>query len=79
MQDRAPCNTAQWLQDSEVKYIRDWLGNSLDPNPIENLWMIMKLSLRQPVTPQAEGCHPGSVGFSFTRSTLKKNLPIPEL
>lgn len=37
MQDGAPCHTAKsvlkWLTDCNVKFIRDWLGNSPDFNP----------------------------------------------
>ena len=41
MQDGAPAHTAklikEWFEFVGVDYIRDWLGNSLDFNPIENL------------------------------------------
>lgn len=50
MQDGAPCHTAKsvqkWLCDSDVKYFKDWPGNSPDLNPIENLWSIIKSKLR---------------------------------
>lgn len=50
-QDGAPCHTArpvkQWLSDCAVDYIEDWPGNSLDLNPIEILWRIVKSKLRE--------------------------------
>ncbi|XP_068208689.1 ceramide transfer protein-like [Palaemon carinicauda] len=43
-QDGAPCHTAKkvkkWLENSEVDFITDWLGQSPDILPIENLWAI---------------------------------------
>ena len=51
IQDGAPCHTAsvvrQWLQDCQIQYIEDWLGNSPDLNPMEKIWAIIKLELRQ--------------------------------
>ena len=45
MQDGAPCHTAKsikaWLAASEVPVL-DWVGNSPDCNPIENLWRGLK-------------------------------------
>ena len=45
MQDGAPCHTAKsikaWLSDSEVPVL-DWVGQSCDCNPIENLWRGLK-------------------------------------
>ncbi|KAG0725911.1 Transposable element Tcb2 transposase [Chionoecetes opilio] len=49
-QDGAPAHTAksvtQWLDDCMVPFIKDWPGNSLDLNPIENLWHIGKKDLQ---------------------------------
>ena len=45
MHDSAPCHKAKsvknFLQEKKVD-ILDWPGNSPDPNPIENLWHVMK-------------------------------------
>ena len=45
MQDGAPCHTAKsikaWLSDSGVPVL-DWVGQSCDCNPIENLWRGLK-------------------------------------
>ena len=45
MQDGAPCHTAKsikaWLAASDVPVL-DWVGNSPDCNPIENLWRGLK-------------------------------------
>ena len=45
MQDGAPCHTARsitaWLKDSKVPVL-DWVGQSCDLNPIENLWRELK-------------------------------------
>ena len=41
MQDGAPCHTArsikQWFTEQDVQVL-DWVGQSPDMNPIENLW-----------------------------------------
>ena len=41
MQDGAPCHTArsikEWFGDNDVEVL-DWVGQSCDLNPIENLW-----------------------------------------
>ena len=41
MQDGAPCHTArsmkEWFADNDVEVL-DWIGQSCDLNPIENLW-----------------------------------------
>ena len=41
MQDGAPCHTArsikEWFSDNRVEVL-DWVGQSCDLNPIENLW-----------------------------------------
>ena len=45
MQDGAPCHTARtilaWLDESGVPVL-DWVGQSCDMNPIENLWYRLK-------------------------------------
>ena len=45
MQDGAPCHMAKsimtWLADSKVPVL-EWVGNSPDCNPIENLWRGLK-------------------------------------
>ena len=45
MQDGAPCHTARsittWLKDSKVQVL-DWVSQSCDLNPIENLWRELK-------------------------------------
>ena len=45
MQDGAPCHRAkivtQFLKSKKLQ-ILDWPGNSLDLNPIENLWTVLK-------------------------------------
>jgi transposase len=50
MQDNAPSHTSratrQWLQENGIT-ILDWPGNSADLNPIENLWSVLKASVRQ--------------------------------
>ena len=50
MQDGAPCHTAklikEWFDFVQVKFIKDWPGNSPDLNPIENLWGLIKGKLR---------------------------------
>lgn len=46
----APCHTAKsllkWLTNCDVKFIRNWPGNSPDFNPVENLWSLVKPNLR---------------------------------
>ena len=53
MQDRAPCHTAKsimtWLTDSKVPVL-EWVGNSPDCNPIENLWRGLKKEVNLGVT-----------------------------
>ncbi len=48
-QDLAPAHTAKstksWLNDHGVGVL-DWPANSPDPNPIENLWGIVKRKMR---------------------------------
>ena len=45
MQDGAPCHTARsimaWLAASKVPVL-EWVGNSPDCNPIENMWKGLK-------------------------------------
>ena len=45
-QNGESCHSAKsfitWLKDCQIKYIEDWLGNSTDLNPIENLWEVVK-------------------------------------
>ena len=45
MQDGAPCHKARtimaWLNESDVPVL-DWVGQSCDQNPIENLWTRLK-------------------------------------
>ena len=45
MQDGAPCHKAKtvmkWLADHNVS-VMDWVGQSCDSNPIENLWTFLK-------------------------------------
>ena len=45
MQDGAPCHKARtimtWLDESGVPVL-DWVGQSCDQNPIENLWTRLK-------------------------------------
>ena len=47
-QDRAPCHVPkaakQWFSQQKIELL-DWPGNSLDLNPIENLWCIVKTKL----------------------------------
>ena len=49
-QDGAPCHTAKliknWFADCGIQWIPDWPGNSPDLSPIENLWAIVKLKIR---------------------------------
>ena len=53
MEDGAPCHRSkiatQFLKSKKIQ-ILDWLGNSPDSNPIENLWTILrdKVSEKQP-------------------------------
>ncbi len=48
-QDLAPAHTAKgtksWFNDHGVTVL-DWLANSPDLNPIENLWSIVKRKMR---------------------------------
>ncbi len=52
-QDLVPAHTAKstksWLNDHGVT-ILDWLANSPDMNPIENLWGIVKMKMRKKET-----------------------------
>ena len=47
----APCHTAKsvkkWLEDSGVNVIGPWPGSSPDLNPIENLWVNMKMKVAE--------------------------------
>lgn len=49
-QDGTSCHTArdviQWLDDCGIERINDWLDNSPDISPIENLWAIINGKLR---------------------------------
>ncbi len=49
MQDGAPCHTAKnsmkFLEDEGVQVLK-WPGNSLDLNPIETMWAIIKRRLK---------------------------------
>ena len=49
-QDSAPCHKAKMTAICFKKMkitVSDWPGNSLDLNPIENLWSIVKNRLRK--------------------------------
>ena len=50
MQDGAPCHKARsimaWLSDHNVPVL-DWVGQSCDMNPIENLWTKLKSKIRR--------------------------------
>ena len=45
MQDGVPCHTARsikaWFEEKDV-HVLDWIGQSPDCNPIENLWTKLK-------------------------------------
>ena len=62
MQDGASCHIAkiikEWFEFVNIDYIQDWPGNSTDLNPIENLWAIMKMRLKERylISSQAGGC-----------------------
>lgn len=47
-QDNAPCHTSRasrtWLQEHNIQVL-EWLAQSLDMSPIENLWLIIKGSV----------------------------------
>ena len=51
LHDGAPCHTAKsvkkWLEDSGVNVIGPWPGSSPDLNPIENLWVNMKMKVAE--------------------------------
>lgn len=46
MKDNAPCHRAKkvmkWLKDKKVDVL-EWSSNSMDLNPVEELWGTMKL------------------------------------
>jgi transposase len=50
LQDGAPCHSSRkvmaFLKENKVS-VMDWPGNSLDLNPIENLWSILKAKLKK--------------------------------
>ena len=49
-QDLAPCHSSKKVKTIFRKYksnVLEWLGNSPDFNPIENLWAITKLRLQK--------------------------------
>ncbi|KAK3892873.1 hypothetical protein Pcinc_003274 [Petrolisthes cinctipes] len=56
--DGTPCHTAQvvknWLRDSQIGMIPDWPPNSPDISPIENLWAILKVKIREADTSTLE-------------------------
>lgn len=49
LQVGAPCHATKlitdWIKDCAVEVFTDWLGNSLDLNPIENVWALMEMKL----------------------------------
>ena len=62
MQDGASCHIAkiikEWFEFVNIDYIQDWPGNYPNLNPIENLWAIMKMRLKERylVSSQPGGC-----------------------
>ncbi len=65
-QDLAPAHTAKstksWLNDHGVGVL-DWPANSPNPNPIENLWGIVKRKMRNKKCRWAEGHCQRNLGF----------------
>lgn len=58
MQDRALCHTAKSVKEFLLKKkmpLLDWRGNSLDVNPIESVWRVLKMKLaRENITTKAQ-------------------------
>jgi transposase len=50
LQDGAPCHKSKKVMaflEQQKSAVMDWPGNSLDLNPIENLWLILKGKLKK--------------------------------
>ena len=56
MEDNAPVHTAQlsreYLSDYDIKKM-DWLAQSLDLNPIENVWKVLKSNVQELYQPRS--------------------------
>ncbi len=75
-QDLAPAHTAKgtksWFSDHGVTML-DWLGNSPDLNPVENVWGIVKRKMRHQTQQWRwpEGRYLSNLGFHYTRAVLQ--------